>query len=117
MKNGWTDAFVTGPQFEQFLKDQDNAGLVDPDRVGAGMTTTDEPPEHRPREAVDKAQYLVCAVLVAVGAFLIYDAITLEAAFAKVDPVGPKLVPDRHRRRPDRARGHSGHRDTARLGR
>ena len=24
MKNGWTDAFMTGPQFEQFLKDQDN---------------------------------------------------------------------------------------------
>ena len=24
VKNGWTDAFVTGPQFEQFLKDQDN---------------------------------------------------------------------------------------------
>jgi putative tricarboxylic transport membrane protein len=23
-KNGWTDAFQTGPQFEQFLKDQDN---------------------------------------------------------------------------------------------
>ncbi|QEN13883.1 Bug family tripartite tricarboxylate transporter substrate binding protein [Mycolicibacterium sp. ELW1] len=23
-KNGWTDAFVTGAQFEQFLKDQDN---------------------------------------------------------------------------------------------
>ena len=24
VKNGWTDAFATGPQFEQFLKDQDN---------------------------------------------------------------------------------------------
>jgi putative tricarboxylic transport membrane protein len=24
VKNGWTDAFVTGPAFEQFLKDQDN---------------------------------------------------------------------------------------------
>jgi putative tricarboxylic transport membrane protein len=24
VKNGWTDAFVTGAQFEQFLKDQDN---------------------------------------------------------------------------------------------
>ncbi len=23
-KNGWTDAFITGAQFEQFLKDQDN---------------------------------------------------------------------------------------------
>ncbi|HEX2285625.1 MAG TPA: tripartite tricarboxylate transporter TctB family protein [Mycobacterium sp.] len=41
----------------------------------------------------DKAQYLVCAVLVAVGAFLIFDALTLEAGFAKVDPVGPKFFP------------------------
>ena len=24
VKNGWTDAFITGAQFEQFLKDQDN---------------------------------------------------------------------------------------------
>ena len=24
VKNGWSDAFMTGPQFEQFLKDQDN---------------------------------------------------------------------------------------------
>ena len=32
-------------------------------------------------------------MLVAVGAFLIYDALTLEAGFAKVDPVGPKLFP------------------------
>lgn len=41
----------------------------------------------------DKAQYLVCVVLVAVGAFLIVDALTLEAGFAKVDPVGPRLFP------------------------
>lgn len=42
---------------------------------------------------VDKAQYLVCAVLVAVGAFLIYDALTLTGGFAKVDPVGPRAFP------------------------
>jgi putative tricarboxylic transport membrane protein len=41
----------------------------------------------------DKAQYLVCAVMVAAGAFLIFDALTLEAGFAKVDPVGPKFFP------------------------
>jgi putative tricarboxylic transport membrane protein len=58
------------------------------------MTTAEEPQEHIVvTKAVDKAQYLVCAVLVAVGAFLIYDALTLEAGFAKVDPVGPKLFP------------------------
>jgi putative tricarboxylic transport membrane protein len=44
-------------------------------------------------KTVDKAQYIVCVVLVAVGAFLIYDALSLEAGFAKVDPVGPKIFP------------------------
>lgn len=42
---------------------------------------------------MDRAQYLVCAVLVAVGAFLVYDALTLPGGYAKVDPVGPKLFP------------------------
>ncbi|WP_198539034.1 tripartite tricarboxylate transporter TctB family protein [Mycolicibacterium wolinskyi] len=42
---------------------------------------------------VDKAQYLVCLVLVVVGGFLIFDALTLAEGFAKVDPVGPKLFP------------------------
>jgi hypothetical protein len=57
------------------------------------MTTTEEPQEHAVAKTVDKAQYLVCVVLVVVGAFLIYDAVTLEAGFAKVDPVGPKMFP------------------------
>ena len=63
------------------------------------MTTTKEPQEnsgpqeHEVAKPIDKAQYLVCAVLVAIGAFLIYNALTLEAGFAKVDPVGPRLFP------------------------
>jgi len=57
------------------------------------MTTTEEPQDNTTTKAVDKAQYLVCVVLVAVGAFLIYDAVTLDAGFAKVDPVGPRLFP------------------------
>ena len=57
------------------------------------MTTTDDAVPSTPEKPTDKAQYLVCVVLVAVGAFLIYDALTLEAGFAKVDPVGPKLFP------------------------
>ena len=57
------------------------------------MTATEETQENAPVRATDKAQYLVCAVLVAVGAFLIYDALTLEAGFAKVDPVGPRMFP------------------------
>ena len=58
------------------------------------MTTTTEKSQENPApKRVDKAQYFVCAVLVAVGAFLIFDALTLEAGFAKVDPVGPKFFP------------------------
>ena len=43
--------------------------------------------------SVDKAQYVVVAVCAIVGAFLIYDALSLPGGFAKVDPVGPKLFP------------------------
>jgi hypothetical protein len=63
------------------------------------MTTTREsqenggPQENDVAKPIDKAQYLVCIVLAAVGAFLIYNALTLEAGFAKVDPVGPRLFP------------------------
>lgn len=57
------------------------------------MTTTNESPEPEVTTHVDKAQYLVCIVLAAVGGFLLYTALTLGEGFAKVDPVGPKLFP------------------------
>jgi len=57
------------------------------------MTTTEESKEHEASTPVDKAQYLICVVLVAVGGFLIYDALTLDAGFAKVDPIGPRFFP------------------------
>jgi putative tricarboxylic transport membrane protein len=57
------------------------------------MTTTDAPRPIAAEKPTDKAQYIVCAVLVAVGAFLIFDGLTLEEGFAKVDPVGPKFFP------------------------
>jgi putative tricarboxylic transport membrane protein len=57
------------------------------------MTTTDDAVTPAADKRIDKAQYLVCAVLVAVGAFVIYDALSLEPGFAKVDPVGPKMFP------------------------
>ncbi len=41
----------------------------------------------------DWAQLVVCVVMVVVGVFLIVDALSLTAEFAKVDPVGPKLFP------------------------
>jgi putative tricarboxylic transport membrane protein len=57
------------------------------------MTTTDDAVTPTADKRTDKAQYLVCVVLVAVGAFVIYDALTLEEGFAKVDPVGPRMFP------------------------
>ncbi|WP_445170674.1 tripartite tricarboxylate transporter TctB family protein [Mycolicibacterium sp. Dal123E01] len=45
--------------------------------------------EHKP----DYAQYIVVAVLVIVGGFLVYSGLTLDEGFAKVDPVGPKFFP------------------------
>ncbi len=45
------------------------------------------------RRTSDYAQYLVVAVLVLVGGFLVYSALTMPAGFAKVDPVGPKFFP------------------------
>lgn len=41
----------------------------------------------------DYAQYVVCAVMLAVGVFLIYDAVTIPGGYAEVDPVGPRLFP------------------------
>jgi putative tricarboxylic transport membrane protein len=55
------------------------------------MTTTEK--QNPVARTIDKAQYIVCVVMVAVGVFLIYDALSLEAGFAKVDPVGPKVFP------------------------
>jgi len=46
-----------------------------------------------PQRRVDKAQFVVCAVLAVVGVFLIVDAASLTNTFAKVDPVGPKVFP------------------------
>jgi putative tricarboxylic transport membrane protein len=45
------------------------------------------------KQKPDYAQYIVCVVLVLVGGFLIYDALSLPGGYAKVDPVGPRLFP------------------------
>jgi putative tricarboxylic transport membrane protein len=55
-------------------------------------TAQGEPSESTDRRP-DYAQYIVVAVLVAVGGFLVYSALTLQEGFAKVDPVGPKFFP------------------------
>lgn len=57
---------------------------------------TDDPQAvQSPSEAktVDRAQYLVSAVCILVGGFLVFDAMNLPGGYAKVDPVGPKLFP------------------------
>ncbi|BBY15437.1 tripartite tricarboxylate transporter TctB family protein [Mycolicibacterium litorale] len=54
------------------------------------MTTNDHVDKAK---RVDRAQYLICAVLAVVGVFLIVDALRLTAGFAKVDPVGPRAFP------------------------
>ncbi|MFI2102757.1 tripartite tricarboxylate transporter TctB family protein [Isoptericola sp. NPDC019693] len=56
------------------------------------MSTQEETPTTpatTPR--VDAAQYGLAAVLLAVGAYTVYDAATLEVGFA--DPVGPRIFP------------------------
>lgn len=55
--------------------------------------STAEPELVARNDRPDYAQYVVCAVLVAVGGFLIYDALSLPGGYAKVDPVGPRLFP------------------------
>lgn len=57
------------------------------------MSAPTEDPKPVQPKVVDKSQYLVAAVCVVVGAFLIFDALTLPGGYAKVDPVGPKLFP------------------------
>lgn len=54
-------------------------------------TVDDRQPESGSKP--DYAQYVVVAVLAAVGGFLVYSAVTLPAGFTKVDPVGPTLFP------------------------
>lgn len=41
----------------------------------------------------DYAQYIVCAVMVAVGAFLMFDGLSMPGGYAEVDPVGPRFFP------------------------
>ena len=38
----------------------------------------------------DYAQYVVCAVMVVVGAFLVFNGVTMPGGYAKVDPRLPQ---------------------------
>ncbi|MBI5337483.1 MAG: tripartite tricarboxylate transporter TctB family protein [Mycolicibacterium rufum] len=57
------------------------------------MSDTQETREPRAAVRPDYAQYVVCAVMVIVGAFLIYDGVSMPGGYAEVDPVGPRLFP------------------------
>ena len=59
VKNGWTDAFMTGAAFEQFLKEQDKRVAIDADRTGAGMTRR---PRIRRRSPHRRSSARLCAV-------------------------------------------------------
>ena len=59
------------------------------------MSDTQKTQEPQAAVRPDWAQYIVCAVMVIVGAFLIYDGVSLPGGYAKVDPVGPTALPDR----------------------
>ncbi|MDZ4269274.1 MAG: tripartite tricarboxylate transporter TctB family protein [Mycobacterium sp.] len=41
----------------------------------------------------DYAQYIVCVVMAVVGAFLVYEGVSMPGGYAEVDPVGPRLFP------------------------
>lgn len=55
-------------------------------------TTPETPVGSTPARLVDKAQYGLAAFLVAVGAYVVYDASTLPAAFSD-QPVQPYAMP------------------------
>ena len=57
------------------------------------MSDTQQTQETRAEVRPDYAQYVVCAVMVIVGAFLIYDGVSMPGGYAEVDPVGPRLFP------------------------
>ena len=116
VKNGWTDAFMTGAQFEQFLKDQDNRVSYDADRTGADMTTTEESQENAVTRTVDKAQYLVCRR--AGGGRRLPGLRRADAGrgFRQGGSRWARAVPDGHRHHSDRAGGGPRHRDPARIG-
>ncbi len=72
------------------------------------MTTTNEPQEHAVEKTVDKAQYLVCAVLVAVGAIPDLRRVVPGGGFREGGSGRAADVPDRRRHRLDRAGDHLG---------
>ena len=67
------------------------AGVGDPRRAGADlMATTDDRKATEPVR-VDKAQYVLAAVLAVVGIYTLVDARGLTVGFG--DPVGPRVFP------------------------
>lgn len=57
------------------------------------MTATENTQQTGTPVRPDWAQYIVCAVMVVVGGFLIYDGVSMPGGYAEVDPVGPRLFP------------------------
>ena len=103
VKNGWTDAFHDRCRVRAVPEGPGPAGLLDPDRTGADVSAPESPnaatggdakdvePQQELRSTARSTSCARCWSLV--GAFLIYDALSLAGGFAKVDPVGPKFFP------------------------
>ena len=93
MKNGWTDAFMTGQPFENFLKEQDKRVETTLTESGAGMSTTEDPADSTDASHPDRpdyAQYVVCVVLVLVGALPdLRRACRCPAVTPRWIPLGP----------------------------
>lgn len=91
--NGWTDAFATGVEFEEFLVEQNERVETTLEELGTRMSATKEqPPTPAARVTIDRAQYGLAAFLAVVGGYVIYDASGLEPGFAD-DPLGQKAFP------------------------
>lgn len=61
--------------------------------MSANVDPADATGDTRTPERPDYAQYVVCAVMAVVGAFLIYDGVSMPGGYAEVDPVGPRFFP------------------------
>ncbi|WP_030560145.1 tripartite tricarboxylate transporter TctB family protein [Streptomyces aureocirculatus] len=59
------------------------------------MTTTDVPPERRDRRTWlrEHSELGVCVMLLALGAVVLTDALTMDVEITQRGPVGPKTVP------------------------
>ena len=119
VKNGWTDAFMTGAAVRAVPEGPGQPGLVDADRTGAAMTHHRRAAGQRGRSKT-RRQGAVPGLRGAGRGRRVPDLRRADPGrrvSRRWIPVGRRCLPDRHRRRPDRAGDHPGDRDSARIDR